>query len=357
MPTRLLASALMLSLLAACSDGTGPGGRIVEGVDFDALFAEPSQSEIDAVSAEWALRSHSAIDAVVELDTIVPLDTLDVRVRVVSHDVDGLRHYGAILSRDGLTGPAPVVIYAHGGDEGTSIELQLFQYSVTREVAADVVWVVPSFRSEEISWGDRVWTSDGPPSPWDHDVDDALSLLDVALEVEPAADEERVGVVGFSRGGGVALLMGIRDPRIDRIVDFFGPTDFFGPYVQDVTAEALLGSLRDLPGLDFLNDAFIQPLQRGEITIGDVRRELIRRSAVLFAERLPPLQIHHGSADTVVDVSQAESLIAAMASLGRTEPDFEAYIYEGGTHSPLTLPGSIPRAVDFLSVLTPQPTG
>jgi dipeptidyl aminopeptidase/acylaminoacyl peptidase len=61
--------------------------------------------------------------------------------------------------------------------------------------------------------------------------------------------------------------------------------------------------------------------------------------------------LHHGDADDVVAVSQSESLIATMNALGREAPDFESYIYPGGTHSPLTLPGSISRAVEFLSAL------
>jgi hypothetical protein len=38
-------------------------------------------------------------------------------------------------------------------------------------------------------------------------------------------------------------------------------------------------------------------------------------------------------------------------ALGRTEPDFEAWIYEGGTHNPLSLANSIPRTIAFLEAL------
>ena len=182
-------------------------------------------------------------------------------------------------------------------------------------------------------------------------MDDALSLLDVALAIEPLADADRVAVLGFSRGAGVAMLMGIRDDRVDRIAEFFGPTDFFDVFVQDVVEEALRGTLRDLPGLSFLDESFLQPLKRGEVTIADVRRQLVLRSATLHADQLPILQLHHGTADAVVEVSQAESLIGAMEALGRTVPEFEAFLYQGGGHNPLTLPGSVGRAVDFLSAL------
>ncbi len=89
----------------------------------------------------------------------------------------------------------------------------------------------------------------------------------------------------------------------------------------------------------------------GALTIEDVWPELLRRSPVYFADRLPQLQGHHGTLDVVVDVSQAERLIEVMEQLGRSEPEFEFYLYEGGTHNPLSLPGSIDRSAEFLSRL------
>ena len=246
---------------------------------------------------------------------------------------------------------APVLVYAHGGDGGASAEEALALFPFLGTLGTGAVWVIPSFRSESLRFDGSTWTSGGSPSPWDRDVDDALALIEVTLALEPAADEDRIGVLGLSRGAGVGLLMSARDPRIGRIVEFFGPTDFFDEYVQNVVEEALRGSPRNLPGLAFLNETLIQPLKNGELTIAQVRPELIRRSAVLHAERLPSLQIHHGTADVVVEVSQAESLIAAMEALGRTEPDFQSFLYEGGGHNPLSLSGSVDRAVDFLSLL------
>ncbi len=115
--------------------------------------------------------------------------------------------------------------------------------------------------------------------------------------------------------------------------------------------EALLGQPRDLPGLEQLDRDFLQPLRRGDLAITDVRPEILRRSAVYFADRLPPLQVHHGMADETVPVGEAERLIEVMQGLGREAPGFEFYLYEGGTHDPLSLTGSIPRARAFLGRL------
>lgn len=345
------AVAIMAMSALGCSDAAGPDSRIVAGVDLDVLFSAPTSSEISAVEADWEARDVAATDVEVVLDSVVSVSGVDLRVRIVSHTVGGVLHYGAVLVDTTLAGPAPVLVYAHGGDGGASVDDVLFLLPFLGDTPSQFVWVVPSFRSEPLEFGSDTWTSEGPASPWDRDVDDALSLLEVAFEIEPVADDSRVGVLGFSRGGGVGLLMGIRDPRVDRVIEFFGPTDFFGPYVQEVTEEALLGSPRDLPGLGYLDQTYIQPLSRGEVTVAQVRDQLVRRSAVLFARRLPAVQIHHGTADTVVDVSQAESLISALEGLGRSEPDFEAWLYEGGTHNPLSLANSIPRTIAFLEAL------
>ncbi len=349
----LLPGALLL--VVGCSDdGTRPGGRVVAGVDFDELFAPASGAEVAAITADWSTRDVSPQGFRVEATATIPLGSAPASLRIVSHVVDGARHYGAIVIPAGA-GPAslPALVYAHGGDQGLDLDELLLLTVFLPEVSDEFVYVVPSYRSEPLSYESSTWVSEGAPSPWDRDVDDALALLNVALQTTPEARSDRIGVVGFSRGAAVGMLMAARDPRIDVVVEFFGPTDFFGSFVQDITEEALLGSLRDLPGLSYLNDMFIQPLKNGQLTIQDVRPELVRRSSVLFVERLPQLQLHHGTADEVVDVSQAESLIRAMQAAGHSAPDFEHYLYPGGGHNPLTLFGSISRTEAFVSRLVP----
>ena len=110
-----------------------------------------------------------------------------------------------------------------------------------------------------------------------------------------------------------------------------------------------MDSPRDLPDLDYLNENFIRRLKNGELTMDEVRTELIRRSPVLFVDRLPDLQIHHGTNNLIVPVSQAESPIVAMQFAARDAPSFEWYICEGGQYSPLTMTGSMDRKVVILS--------
>lgn len=343
--------ALLIPVLSACSDAAGPDDRVVAGVNLAELFAPPTSAEVAAVRDEWTSRDVSARDVeILRSDTVRVGTVTEVTVRVVAHTVGGVRHYGAVVVPSGAaSGSLPLLVVGHGGDGGIDIDdaLLLLGFGLG-DAVDDFVFVVPSFRSEPLVFEGTEYRSEGEPSPWDRDVDDALALLNAAIEITPEADPSRIGVLGFSRGAGVGLLMAIRDPRIDAAVEFFGPTDFFGTFVQDVVEEALLGMPRNLPGLAYLDAQFIQPLRRGELTIQDVRPELIRRSPVYFVDRLPQVQVHHGTADSTVSVSQAERLIEVMRQEGRQAPGFEYFLYPGGGHNPLTLIGSLDRTIAFL---------
>ncbi|NQV71725.1 hypothetical protein HQ496_01280 [bacterium] len=349
---RFVLLVLLVSVLSAgCELSSNLGeDQIIGGVDFSTLFATPTQSEINAVKIDWASREYPVEGVQVALQQPILLGSTPGTIQVVSHLVGGVKHFGAIIYANGLDPRgAPIVVYSHGGDNGISVdqEVQLV-LSFFADEADQFVYVIPSFRDETISFQNTTWKSDGPPSPWDRDVDDALSLVNVAASLVPGADPDRIGVLGFSRGAGVGMLMDVRNEQVDAVLDFFGPTDFFGTFVQDVSRDILLGSPRDLPGLEFLSDELLLPYQAGEVSLEEVRLEMVRRSAVLFVDRIDRLQIHHGTADQVVPVSQAEAMIKAMENAGKTAEQFQSFLYEGGDHNPLTLEGSIDRAKAFL---------
>jgi dipeptidyl aminopeptidase/acylaminoacyl peptidase len=339
---------VLAAALAACGDSaTGPRS----GVDLDRLFAAPTAAELAAVEADWAARSPGAQDVRVELTQPHLLAFSPVQLRVVSHVVDGYRHYGAVVSPPQPAGPLPLMLYLHGGDGGVDIEeLSLVAGSAGLDPAT-VVWVVPSFRSEPLRVGARRWDSGGDPSPWDRDVDDALALLDVAAGLVPGADRSCVGTVGISRGSGVGLLLAARDPRVRATVEFFGPTDFLSPFVREVAEAALRGQPRALPGMTYLDQVWLQRLRQGQVTYEEMRLALLRRSPARFAARLGPVQLHHGTADDVVPVAQAQALIAAMSALGRGSPAFEAFIYPGVGHNPLFMSAAPERVARFLGEL------
>ena len=317
------------------------------GPNLDVLFAPPTAAEIAQVADDWATREPEVSGVNLELDTLVSSGTL--RARVYSHTVGGLQHYGAVVTPVGAeAGSLPVVLFGHGEPNGANVESMLLLYIVLQPRGLDVALVVPSYRSQPLLLGDREFMSEGPASPWDRDVDDALSLLSVALENVPELDGERVAALGDKRGGTVALLAAARDSRIDVAVEFSGPTDFFGEYARDVFEEALEGELRDLAGLDYLDETVIQPWNRGELSDAAARLEMVRRSVVYFVDRLPPTQLHHGGADQVVATSQAQRLIDAMQEAGKTEQEFHGNIIEGGGHGLRTLLAALPPTIEFV---------
>jgi dipeptidyl aminopeptidase/acylaminoacyl peptidase len=267
--------------------------------------------------------------------------------------VGSVTHFGAIVSPDNAEAESlPLVVYLHGGDDGVDVSELLTVLPIALASSQDdYVYLVPSFRSEELRYNGVTHTSTGDASPWDRDADDVMSFIDVAISLVPAIDPERIGLVGFSRGACVAMLTGIRDERVDLVIEFFGPTDFYSEWAEDIFADALSGSLRDLPGLSTLNTDVIQPLKAGTMTYAEVRLEMLRRSPVYFVDLLPPTQGHHGTLDNVVPVSQANILKAAFVAEGLPATDHTVYIYTGGSHNPLSLLGSFERARGFLGRL------
>ena len=356
---RLLLMSLFL-IVAGCDSGANDEeGQAAVDVDLDALFAPAQAAELQSILDDWAQRDISVQNLQeVASDTMSFTFGRQSVIRVVSHEVGGNTHYGAIVTPVGAADESlPVLVYNHGGDGGENVDQTITLLSLgVDEIINQFIYVVPSFRDEPLTVNGMTYQSDGPASPWDYDVDDALALLNAALESTPAADPDRIGAFGFSRGGGVALLMGIRDPRIDLVSEFFGPTDFFVQDIRDTVVEALMGAPRDLPGMDFLNENYIQPLGEGTVSIAEARIEMIRRSPVLFADLLPDVQIQHGEIDDIVVVDHALSLSETLQDMGRDATQLELHLYPNAGHSPLQMVGSFDRLVEFVNRLIEMPT-
>jgi acetyl esterase/lipase len=176
-------------------------------------------------------------------------------------------------------------------------------------------------------------------------VDDAIALLDGVLANIPEADPDRVIVWGESRGGGVSLLMGVRDPRVEAVDVFYGLTDYYLPSYHAVVQTMIDYNATNLNhpvlpiALAYLN---------GHMELESARRFLLRRSVIYFAEQLPQLQIHHGTEDTIVPIEHSDRLMERLEALQQAGIEQEYYRYPGGIHKVESLPESAERTAQFL---------
>ena len=91
--------------------------------ELDALFAPPSAGEVAAVRADWTARDIAAAEVSIELIEEVALGASTATLRIVSHNVAGVRHFGAIIvPLDAAPESLPVLMYTHGGDGGVSVD-------------------------------------------------------------------------------------------------------------------------------------------------------------------------------------------------------------------------------------------
>ena len=109
------------------------------------------------------------------------------------------------------------------------------------------------------------------------------------LASQPGVDPNRIGVVGFSFGGQVALLTGAISHRVKAIVSYYGPTDL-------TTLDAHFGH---------------QGLAK------ECRSDFKSRSPVTVASQIKaPVLLIHGDIDTNVPVEQAEEMEQVLSKSG-----------------------------------------
>jgi hypothetical protein len=180
------------------------------------------------------------------------------------------------------------------------------------------VYVAPGYRGERVVAGADTLLSEGDRSDaWDGATDDLLALLRVAMRVVPEADTSRVCVFGRSRGGTVALLAGIREPRIDCVVAWAAPTEWLtlmglGGWTQRELVEEGLRR-RSQPGEtggQFI-DYFLRAAIERRRDLAETRLHLIASSPLHFARSAGAVQAHWGIDDGIVPVVNGRRFAAA----------------------------------------------
>ena len=320
-------------------------GQTTSGHDEEALMqrilAEPSSKEIKMIKRGFKKMSLSP-------ENIIIHDSISLsnknRLYVLSHLVNGKRHYGAvIIPESGSSEKLPVMIMATGGD-GMHTQFDItqdfnhkavqFPQFLGQPLDNEFVVVIPSFRGQQLIIDDLKYQSEGKVGDaFDGAATDALAFLNVALKTFGMADEKRIGIFGGSRGGTVALLSAIRDQRIKRVVVVAAPTNMKALY------SLYPGQFRLL----FFND-----LLAGKISEKEARRKFISSSPIYFVNELPRVQLHHDQHDPFVPVKFAGKLADKMAA---NSNEIELFYYNEGIHGFWSDPGFWKRVQDFVRQL------
>ncbi|MFY8001437.1 MAG: alpha/beta hydrolase family protein [Candidatus Kapaibacteriota bacterium] len=142
------------------------------------------------------------------------------------------------------------------------------------------------------------------------DIDDAMNAL-ALLQTLEYVDAERIGIIGGSRGGMMALQMLMRTTIFKAAITFGAPTDF-----TDLAEDSYIL----VTAKRFLPDVAIHP------------EELRKRSAVFSADKLcktTPLLVLHGSGDRRVAPGHAYKLGMALQT---SQHPYKLTIYDNADH-------------------------
>ncbi len=214
---------------------------------------------------------------------------------VIRHFTDETKHYGAvILPRNyDASRSYPALLWANGLDQSNPV-VDIQNFGPLYKRLQDYFIIIPSYRGQALVANGRRYCSDGFfGDAFDGATDDALRLLEVAKTEFDGIDKKRVVVGGASRGGTVALLMGIRNNNINAVISMAAPTDFF--------SETMYNRYRKQYKYQFLSK---------KVPLKEIRAKMIKSSPIHFIENYPNhLLLIHGKNDKVVPVSHAIQVI------------------------------------------------
>ncbi len=206
----------------------------------------------------------------------------------------------------------PRLLLPHGG---VHADFDTYHTHIVRElVARGYLVVAPEYRGstgygrdyrEAIDYGGL-------------EVDDVVAARDWALASYPFCDPRRVGILGWSHGGLIALLAAFDHPDKFQVA-------YAGVPVSDLVAR--LGYQTEE-----YRRLFSAPYHIGK-PVNEAVDEYRRRSPVTQVKKLEiPLLVHTTTNDRDVNVLEVESLITALQAAGKT---FEYKIYKDapGGHS------------------------
>ncbi len=228
-----------------------------------------------------------------------------VRAERIEYSSDGLRIRSILVRPTKVPKPLPIILFAHGG-VGQWGKITFFEILEFHRLAEQGYIVVAStFRGEG--------GSDGKPNLGVGDRTDLMNLMKMAQAL-PEADPDKIGLWGFSRGGGLGYRFLSATDEIDAAFFIAARTDH-------------LNSKRRA---EF--DAFVYPdTVEGYAEDKDAALKLL--SPLFWPEKLSPetpIYLLHGTADERVE---AWNSIAMAQRLDALKRPYELLLINGGSHA------------------------
>jgi dipeptidyl aminopeptidase/acylaminoacyl peptidase len=206
----------------------------------------------------------------------------------------------------------PMIVLPHGGVHSN---FNTYYTHIVRELLAEgYVVIAPEYRGST-GYGKSYWEAIDYGGL---EVEDVVATRDWAVERYEFVDKDRVGIIGWSHGGLIALMSVFDHPKKFQVA-------YAGVPVSDLVARMgyMTQSYRNLYSADY---------HIGETAHENVE-EYRRRSPAWNAEKLQtPLLIHTSTNDRDVHVLEVEHLIKTLQAAGKK---FEYRIYDDapGGHS------------------------
>jgi len=230
---------------------------------------------------------------------------------VIAYPVGNLTIRGIYVRPKGHEGEdLPVLIVNRGGNgpSGAWNFSRMFQRVLPLANAGYVV-IGSQYRGSRKGDEPSVYGSDEFGG---EDINDVLALFDI-IERLPGADEARIGMYGWSRGGMMALLVATKSDRLKAMAVGGTPTD-------------LAAELAIRPEMERVFRARIPNYDENKQTA------LEARSAVHWADKIDadlPILILHGEHDERVSLNSAQELAKVLSAL---QHPHKLVIYEDGSH-------------------------
>jgi len=238
------------------------------------------------------------------VDKDLCFEDASIQVFFITYMSDGLRVKGYLAQPRG-SGPYPAVVYNRGGNlefgKMTCETLKIYAYT-------GFVAIGSQYRGNDGGEGREEFGG--------VDINDVMNLIPI-LAALPNVDAEKIGMVGYSRGGMMTYLA-LKEQTIR------GTNDIKAACTVGGTADLFINAEnRD----DMLNDVFIpligvSPSQKPE--------EYEDRSATYWADMInTPLLIQHGEFDWRVLPSESRKLVEELEKYGK---DYKLITYPGDDH-------------------------